>query len=495
VEPLEGPASPATASLRQTGAGNGLHAEEIYLIQRPSCLVVERRTWRPDAHDSDIFSGMLDAVASFIDDSMRDETRQGVTRLERGSHLWLLYQGSHVSIAVLFSQDGIRMGERQAARIAHLMERSVRELELRFGPKFAVWNGAAGALRGTRREMDLLAVGISDVLDSGDDVIDAPAALSRPASGTMPWVVTRARLETATMLHRQGRRHEAALWLEGTEVPEGTPPHEKARLLHMLGSVYEAMDDTDRARSLHTECGRTGSSNAMALACLGIGRLEWRRGHYRKALDLLREARSQAVTSGELECQVSAMISEGSALARIYEEIEAKTVPETLEQAISVTKTALRVALGVGLARLRAFALMNLADYNRLLDRPDAMLSPAQEAIRAFQSLGEPGMVAQARSLIARAALAKGRKDIAARHALEMVSIPMQAVSADLVVRLHCAAADILRSCGELDQSRQALRTALDIAETNYLVTFCDQIRAELLRLSGPESEPIPEAG
>ena len=462
---------------------DGSYVEELYLIHLGSGLVIERRTWRRDMTDSDAFSGMLRAISSFVDDSISHDSGPGLIRLERGDNLILAMEGKHAAIAAIIRERGTPLTEPQARLVSGVMLKTVRHLEQIHAQTIVNWNGRPQVVPRIRRELDVLSLALDDVLLSADGTT---RGMDETASAApFPWIATRARLEAASALHRLGKREEASAWIEGLSVPVDTPPYERAHLLHLLGSVLEAVNETELGRAAYEECAGVDAPNAKCLSALGLGRIEWRRGHYRKALHLIREARYEATAVGELECLVAALISEGAALSRIYDEVENRGDLTLIEEAIPPTRQALAIATHGRLRRLQAFAQLNLAELNRLIGKTGMCIELAQAALAGFEELAEPLPVGQARGLIGRAALEQHRKEEAARAALEMLAIPETHLSADDAVRLKCSAGEILRLAEHPAASRRAYEGALSIAESHYLVVYADQIRKELSRLAG----------
>jgi tetratricopeptide (TPR) repeat protein/DNA-binding MarR family transcriptional regulator len=134
--------------------------------------------------------------------------------------------------------------------------------------------------------------------------------------GAPEWSVLRASVEGATVLQRLGRREEAGQRLAGLRIPVDAPPYEEARLLHLIGSTYEALDDYKRAEKFHRQCAVVPSSNAKALSHLGLGRTLWRQKRYQDAMAEFKAAEAEAKDAGEVETLINALLFQGDCLCR-----------------------------------------------------------------------------------------------------------------------------------------------------------------------------------
>jgi hypothetical protein len=116
--------------------------DDVFVISRDGRLMLHNtRRMRAD-RDEDVLSGMLTAMIAFLRDWDPEENGTA-KRFDYGNKTALLAHGDHVFVAAVYS-----------GRVPHWaskdLGRFVRNLETRFGPTFAHWNGSPQDLHGLR---------------------------------------------------------------------------------------------------------------------------------------------------------------------------------------------------------------------------------------------------------------------------------------------------------------------------------------------------------
>lgn len=114
--------------------------DDVFVVARDGRLMMHNtRRLRAD-RDEDVFAGMLAAIGSFVRDSFREENGD-LRRFEFAGKTVLVERGRHVFVAAIHSGRVPRWAARD-------LRAFVADLEARFGPSFAAWNGSPEDLQG-----------------------------------------------------------------------------------------------------------------------------------------------------------------------------------------------------------------------------------------------------------------------------------------------------------------------------------------------------------
>lgn len=119
--------------------------DDVFLVSRDGRLMSHNTRRLLADRDEDMLSGMLTAISAFVRDSWRDENGH-LRRFDFGGQRTLIERGEHVFLAAVYSGRVPRWAARDLRAFA-------RDLESRFGPAFAKWDGSPEDLQRLRDVM------------------------------------------------------------------------------------------------------------------------------------------------------------------------------------------------------------------------------------------------------------------------------------------------------------------------------------------------------
>jgi tetratricopeptide (TPR) repeat protein len=323
-------------------------------------------------------------------------------------------------------------------------------------------------------EMELLKADLLAARGQLKSAAESYAEVSKK-SGVAAWTTTRAFVAEATMLQRIGERREAEKVLEQAVVPAKVPPYEEAKILHLIGSTYEVLDDFEQAEKYHRQTQVVPSTNAKALGLLGLARLLWRQGNWSEAQKTFVEAEKEAERVGEKETQLMASIFVGTCYSLQQDEHSGY-----LEKSIEKARASMEAARSAGMVRLEGYAMNNLADDLVRKGECEEARVLASRAEALFRDIGEPIMRGHSLGVLGKLALASGNKEEASRLAGEIVAQADDRLPASSKLRLYDAGADLFKESGHIDEAKRLLVTAISIAEDAKLDRHAERLRAWL---------------
>ncbi|HLF05818.1 MAG TPA: tetratricopeptide repeat protein [Thermoplasmata archaeon] len=321
--------------------------------------------------------------------------------------------------------------------------------------------------RGTRRHTketgELLLVRASFETARGRfEEADAEYGKVLQIRGLTDWPVVRARVEKANVLQRLGRRKEAMRMLSGVRIPVDAQPYEEARLLHLIGSTYEALDELERAEKFHQQCVVVPSANAESLGHLGIGRVRWRRGDYEGSLDEFGICSKAAEKAGELEAELNARIWVSCCLAKL-----ASKDGTMMFRAIDGFNEAAQRAESSGLLRQAGYAFNNLADCYRWVGNTKKAYECIEKASSVFKEINEPQMINLCKGTLANILLLTGDTSGALRHAEEVLAFAEGDFPLDFKLRQILAMTYIFEESNNPERARNLAQNGIELAKSS----------------------------
>ncbi len=119
--------------------------DDVFLVSRDGRLMSHNTRRLLADRDEDMLSGMLTAISAFVRDSWRDENGH-LRRFDFGGKRTLIERGEHVFLAAVYSGRVPRWASRDLRAFG-------KDLETRFGPAFAKWDGSPEDLQKLRDVM------------------------------------------------------------------------------------------------------------------------------------------------------------------------------------------------------------------------------------------------------------------------------------------------------------------------------------------------------
>jgi len=120
--------------------------EDIFLVHRDGRLMVHNtRRLRPGM-DSDVLSGMFTAIVSFVEDSLRESSSEGVNQIQYGNKRILIEYGPYAYIALVIS--GI-----ESPRLRGELRALAQKINTTYVQKIEQWDGDRDSLEDISREL------------------------------------------------------------------------------------------------------------------------------------------------------------------------------------------------------------------------------------------------------------------------------------------------------------------------------------------------------
>jgi tetratricopeptide (TPR) repeat protein len=244
-----------------------LEIEDIYLIHRGTGTLIQRRTWREqDLIDPDLIGGMFQAILDFIGNSFASDQVSEFSRLEVKGYIILIADGKYISEAIVFSGKAEEYIHKIMNDIKKVLKDNIADIEAQYATVFKDYNGDVSTLRGTRKSLDALALGINRALEPH---------MKKGVKKRLTDVERRQSQEKYNMAVAAGRcrKYEDALKAYD-DVLAIDPAHQqslfnKATVLQMLGRVAEALVCYDQALRVNPNDSEIWGNRGIALRSLG----------------------------------------------------------------------------------------------------------------------------------------------------------------------------------------------------------------------------------
>lgn len=244
-----------------------LEIEDIYLIHRGTGTLIQRRTWREqDLIDPDLIGGMFQAILDFIGNSFASDQVSEFSRLEVKGYIILIADGKYISEAIVFSGKAEEYIHKIMNDIKKVLKDNITDIETQYATVFKDYNGDVSTLRGTRKSLDALALGINRALEPH---------MKKGAKKRLTDVEKRQSQEKYNMAVAAGRckKYEDALIAYDAALAID-PSHQqslfnKATVLQMLGRVSEALVCYDQALRVNPNDAEIWGNRGIALRSLG----------------------------------------------------------------------------------------------------------------------------------------------------------------------------------------------------------------------------------
>lgn len=244
-----------------------LEIEDIYLIHRGTGTLIQRRTWREqDLIDPDLIGGMFQAIMDFIKNSFASDQVSEFSRLEVKGFIILIADGKYISEAIVFSGKAEEYIHKIMNDIKRVLKQNIQEIEGQYETVFENYDGDVGKLRGTRKSLDALALGINKALEPH---------MKKGAKKRLTDVEKRQVQDKYNQAIAAGRTRNYDDALKAyDEALVLDPTHQqslfnKATVLQMLGRVNEALDCYDQAIKINPNDSEIWGNRGIALRSLG----------------------------------------------------------------------------------------------------------------------------------------------------------------------------------------------------------------------------------
>lgn len=258
------PESPAEALVEEE---LDLEIEDIYLIHRNTGTLIHRRTWREqDLIDPDLIGGMFQAIMDFIKNSFASDQVSDFSRMDVKGYIILIADGEYVSEAIVFSGKAEEYIHKIMNDIKKVLKDNITGIEKEYEGVFKEYSGDVSKLRGTRKALDELALGINKALEP------------HMKKGTKKRLTDVERRQSQEKYNigitaGRGRKYEDALKAYD-EALSIDPNHfqslfNKAVVLQMLGRVGEALVCYDHATQVNPMDSEVWGNRGIALRSLG----------------------------------------------------------------------------------------------------------------------------------------------------------------------------------------------------------------------------------
>ena len=266
-----------------------IEIEDIYLIHRGTGALIQRRTWRKsDLIDPDLVAGMFESIKNFISESFVKGKVASFSRMDIKDFTILVMDGQFVSVALVLSGAIDKMLHLKIEKLKAAMLDVVKNTESKFQDILQDWDGNIDALKGTRKNLDMFASKVNDIIEgvSEEPKAEQPSQVVQPIVSPVaptstyitPPQVTEKGLSIEELMRQavqfeKNNRHEDALACY-EKVLTADPSNlralfNKAALLQILGRVTEAINGYNQLLTVNPNDYEAWSNLGIALRSQG----------------------------------------------------------------------------------------------------------------------------------------------------------------------------------------------------------------------------------